>query len=120
MTEETIIAKPKAEATHIAIGCKLPNGLELAHPETGETFVVKGLNSIVIIGATHVTTQVPVNFWNAWYEKNKAFPALKSGALFAANSASDAAAVAKELSWKKTGLEPMSQTAGGVKPANGD
>jgi hypothetical protein len=87
------------------IGCKLPNGIVL---EVGEKSVeINGLNKSVIIGATHATTEVDNDFWQAWKKEHADFPALKSGAIFEAKTEKDAAVAVKDTG--KTGLEPMPQ-----------
>lgn len=105
----------------VVIGCKLPNGIVLEHPlDPSNTVELKGLNRVAIIGADHATTQVDDDFWGAWEAVHKEFPALKSGAIFVAKSANDAAAIAKEFKGRKTGLEKMSKTdkKNGIKPAD--
>ena len=91
----------------IIIGCRLPNGLTLHHPITKEAVTLAGLHSSKIIGATHVTTEVDADFWEAWKEKFKDYAPLKSGAIFEARNETDATSKAKELRKEKTGFEPM-------------
>ena len=105
-------------ADKVIIGCKLPNGIIL---EVGDKKqVVKGLNSIVIIGATHATTEINAEFYAAWLEDHKDFPAVKSGALFVARSFEEVKKVAEEMKDEKTGFEPMAQETLGVKSADKD
>jgi hypothetical protein len=100
-------------AKTVTIGCKLPNGIVL---EIGEQQVeIDGLNKSVIIGATHVTTVVDADFWAAWKAKNATFSALKSGAIFEASNANEAAAIVKDTG--KTGLEPMPQKTKDIEKA---
>lgn len=105
----------------IIIGCKLPNGITLRHPtiKVGpeSSVTLKGLHKSLIIGADHATTEVDDDFWKAWKAKNEDFEPLTSGAIFEARSVNDAAAIAREFSERKTGLEPMAQDAMGVKKA---
>lgn len=103
----------------IIIGCKLPNGITLRHPtiKGGPDVTLKGLHKSLIIGADHATTEVDDDFWKAWKAKNEDFEPLTSGAIFEARSVNDAAAIAREFSERKTGLEPMAQDAMGVKKA---
>lgn len=107
----------------IMVGCKLPHGIVLEHPTRADhKVVVRGLNKIVIIGADHVLTPVDDDFWEDWFAANKEFPALTSGALFAAKTAENAAAMVKENKGRKTGFEPKPQRdkAAGIKPASED
>jgi hypothetical protein len=91
----------------IVIGCRLPNGLALTHPISGETVTLAGLHSSKIIGSTHVSTEVDADFWEAWKAKYKDFQPLKTGAIFEARNESEAISKAKELRKEKTGFEPM-------------
>lgn len=110
----------------VVIGCKLPHGLILDHPlDPSKKVEINGLNRSLIIGATYATTQVDAEFWEHWKTVHKDFPALKSGAIFEAGTAAEAAAVAKELEGEKTGFEPMAQDgtderAAGVKSVDKD
>lgn len=104
-------------AESIIIASRLPHGLTLHHPTSKATVTLLGLNSSKIIGATHMTTEVEKSFWDAWKAKYPDYQPLKSGAIFESSSTNNAAAKAKELKDEKTGLEPMPQTAAGVKPA---
>ena len=101
--------------------CKLPHGITL---ELGDKKVtLNGVNRALVIGATHGSTEVSNEFWEAWVAKNKEFPPYKSGAIFAGKNQSEAAAVAKDLAEVTTGLEPMKKKddkrAKGVKPEDG-
>jgi hypothetical protein len=109
---------------NITVGCKLPNGLVLEHPKNPDkTVILNGVNKAVISGIDYATTEVDEEFWNAWKESNDKFPALVSGAIFAAKGEANVKAVAKELKDEKTNLEPMRQDgkdkrAAGVKTAD--
>jgi hypothetical protein len=108
----------------IIVGCRLPNGLVLTHPKSGETVTLAGLHSSKIIGATHVSTEVDSDFWEAWKASmGNNFTPLKTGAIFEARSETDALAKAKELRKENTGFEPMGTDgkdprASGVKKAD--
>jgi len=108
-------------STRVVIGCKLPHGLILDHPlDPSKKVEINGLNRSLIIGATYATTEVDGEFWEQWKTVHKDFPAIKSGAIFEAGNAAEAAAVAKELEGEKTGFEPMEQNADGVKAVDKD
>ena len=97
-------------AKNIVIGCKLPHGLILDHPmDPSKTVELNGLNRARIIGATHATTEVDADFWNEWKTFHADFPAVRSGSIFEAKSAVDAAAMARELEREQTGFEPMAR-----------
>lgn len=103
---------------NVTVGCKLPNGIVLEHPENPNNQVqIQGLNKSQIIGASYVSTPVDEDFWNAWIAVHADFPAVKSGAIFVAKNNTEAKAVAKELESEKTGLEPVNPDSLGVKPA---
>jgi len=106
---------------NIVVGSRLVNGLIIEHPSNPKiTAEIKGFSASNIIGATFMTTEIDGDLWAAWIAKNKEFPAVLSNAIFAVNSANDAAAKAKEVAKEKTGFEGMARTAAGVKPADKD
>ena len=108
-------------STRVVIGCKLPHGLILDHPlDPSKKVEINGLNRSLIVGAPYATTEVDGEFWEQWKTVHKDFPAIKSGAIFEAGNAAEAAAVAKELEGEKTGSEPMEQNADGVKAVDKD
>ena len=103
----------------VIIGCRLPHGLVLSHPlEPGVKVTIAGMNSSKIIGATHVTTEIDADLWDAWKIIHKDFKPFVSGAIFEAKSEADATAKAKELKKEKTGFERLAPDAHGVQPAN--
>lgn len=107
--------------SQVVVGCKLPNGIILEHPENPLKKVeLDGLNKIKIIGSEYVTNSVDEEFWDAWFAKHADFPAVKSGAIFVAKNATEAKAVAKDLAKEKTGFEAMNPKSHGVKPADKD
>lgn len=106
----------------IVIGCKLPHGLILENPlNPAETVKLNGLNSSLVIGAKHATTEVEKDFWDLWQQTNKDFPALKNKAIFVAKDQASADAIAKETKDEKTGLEPLkpNDPKNGVKTEDG-
>ena len=104
-------------AKNIIIGCRLPHGIVLENPKDPRIKVeLKGLNSLLVIGSTFYANNVDADFWAEWKNFHKEFPALKSGAIFEAQTEVDANAKAKELKEEKTGFEALPQTgADGVK-----
>jgi len=108
-------------AGKVIIGCKLPHGIILSHPENAKkTVYINGLNKSKIIGATHTHTEMDEDFWNAWHGAHKSFPAVKSGAIFVAKSKDEAHGKSREMEGVKTGFEPMPQDAMGVKKDKGE
>jgi len=108
-------------STSVTVGCKLPHGIILDHPlDPDKKVALNGKNKALIIGADYGTTEVDGEFWEQWKTVHKDFPAIKSGAIFEAGNAAEAAAVAKELEGEKTGFEPMEQNADGVKAVDKD
>jgi hypothetical protein len=102
----------------VFIGCKLPNGIILEHPANKAHKVeLKGVSNVLVIGADYATTEIDADFWEAWEVKNKDYAPLKSGAIFAAKSGGEVAAIAKDFSARKTGLEPIVPKSHGVEPA---
>lgn len=108
----------------ILIGCRLPNGLVLRHPDPArkdKTITLRGANEAqvksVVIGQTYVTTSVDADFWESWKKAYSDYGPLKSGAIFEARSDNEATAKARELSKEKTGFEAMPKEAMGVKEA---
>jgi hypothetical protein len=107
----------------ILIGCRLPNGLTLHHPDPEKRNVkvtLAGLNRLKIIGNTHNTTEVDADFWELWKTAYSDFAPLKTGAIFEAKSLTDAGAKAVELVKEKTGFEPLEKDAPGIKPLDKD
>lgn len=103
-------------AKTVTICCKLPNGITLDTPlAPGKTVTLKGANRETIIGAGYGTTDVDADFWEVWKSTHTTFQPLTSGAIFEAKSRDDAAAIAREQTERKTGLERMPQKAMGVK-----
>lgn len=102
----------------ITIGCRLPNGIILKHPNKEIDYSVKlaGRFSSKIVGATHVTTEVDAEFWEVWKKAYSNYQPLRTGAIFEASSPQAAEAKAKELSKEKTGFEPVDKKDG-VAPA---
>jgi hypothetical protein len=105
-------------ASKVVIGCRLPNGIILEHPENpAKKVLLNGLNKVTIIGAPYAHNDVDSDFWDAWLEVNKDFAPLKNGAIFVAKSSEHAAAKGREVAKEKTGFEAMPQVSDGVKPA---
>jgi hypothetical protein len=108
-----------ARAT-VQVGCKLPHGLILRHPVKPEVTVTLAgvLTSKIVPQPTYVLTEVEAEFWETWKVANIDFKPLKSGAIFAATGAREAADIGKERAKEKTGFEPMPTEAPGIKPAS--
>lgn len=107
----------------VLIGCRLPNGIVLRHPDANNLTTVKlnGRNQSEIIGATFSTTEVDESFWAEWLASNMTFAPLKNKAIFVTSDEKSAKAQAKELDKSsKTGLEPLKQDSMGVKKADRD
>lgn len=105
----------------VTIGCRLPNGLVLEHPDDKTKKVtLSGKNKATIIGTDYALTPVDSDFWDRWMEVHSGFPALKSNAIFVAKNPNDAHAIAKEVAKERTGFEPMKQDSSGVKTAKED
>ena len=103
----------------VIVGCKLPHGLVLHHPmKPSEKVSLNGMNKAIIIGATHVTTEVDAEFWQTWKSVHEGkFPPLDSGAIFEARSTVEAASKAKERANEKTGFERLEPDSIGIKTA---
>lgn len=105
----------------IVVGCKLPNGIILEHPSDPEkTVELIGLNRASIIGAEYAVNNVDEDFWNVWLAANKKFPAIESGAIFAAVNTNEVAVKARESKGRKTGFEGLDPKSHGVEPASKD
>lgn len=98
----------------ILIGCRLPNGLVLTHPQTKATVKIAGTSGEILPGGLYLppkafaTTEVDAEFWAVWKAAYQGFPPLKNRALFEARNDQEASAKAKDAD--KTGFEQMSQT----------
>lgn len=111
----------------IIIGCRLPNGLILHHPQNRDLSVkINGTSSAPTEGGlylppkSYATTEVDAEFWAAWKAAYVGFPPLKNRAMFEARSEQEAASKTKEVTKEKTGFEQMPKNAGGVKPDKGE
>lgn len=105
---------------HVAVCCKLPNGLTIRHPiDPTKTVTLNGANKATIIGAGYGTTMVEADFWDQWEAANVEFAPVVSGAIFKGKNANEVNAIAKEFKDRRTGFEGMSPTAFGVKDAKG-
>lgn len=101
-------------AKAIEVACKLPFGLVLDHPKTGQKVVLNGKNKTSIIGQDYGITEVDEAFWTDWIAVHADYPAITSGAIFVARSSSELAAIARENRKRKTGLEPTDPDSGGI------
>jgi hypothetical protein len=113
----------KEQRKTILICSKLPTSLVLNHPlDPTVKVTIRGLNAAPRgkdkqpIYVPYMTTEVDADFWSAWEgahgeKAKKPFPAIKSGALYAAKSADEANGIAKEREKERTGFEGMSRDA---------
>lgn len=108
----------------ILIGCRLPNGMILTHPQNSEMKVTLKGNSgekldsgLFLPPKAFATTEIDAEFWAAWKAAYVGFPPLKNRAIFEARNEQEAAAKAKEMAKEKTGFEQVPQTImdGGIK-----
>ena len=113
----------------ILIGCRLPNGLVLQHPnDKNATVKLAGVfgqktdSGIYYPPKPYSTTEVDLEFWTAWKTAYAGYPPLKTRAVFEARNEQEAAAKAKEVAKENTGFEQMSQTPviNGVRLAKAD
>lgn len=110
----------------ILIGCRLPHGLTLTHPnpEVTEKVTLAGTYSNPLRRPDHspaadfVTTPVDVEFWEVWKKAYSTYVPLKKGAIFEARNETEAAAKMKDLRKVKTGFEPVNPDTLGIKSAN--
>lgn len=111
----------RKSGTTVLVCSKLPTSIILNHPMDVETKVtIRGLNAAARgtnnqpILVPYITTEVDKDFWTAWEaahgsKSRKPFPAIKSGALFVADSAENANAIARENEDRSTGLQGLSR-----------
>lgn len=108
-------------AALMLVACKLPHGLVIEHPMNPDVKVtLKGVNEATIIGTPYAVTEVDAAFWNDWAAVNSKFPAVLSGAIFAAETRENLDAVAREFEKRLSGFERTPQEAEGVKKATQD
>lgn len=115
--------------------CKLPHGITLdlvdqinvANGNIGkrQTVTLKGqdwktTNKMRIKLSEFGVTQVDDKFWAEWLKRNPEFPALKSGAIFAAKAEVEGSAILKATEGQPTGFEQTAKEAMGVKPRKDD
>lgn len=99
----------------VLIGCRLPNGIILTHPQNKDQKVhIAGCSGEKLESGLHLpprafaTTRVDAEFWSAWKAAYQGFPPLKNRALFEARDEQEAAAKAKDSG--RTGFEQMPKT----------
>ncbi len=101
----------------VLIGCRLPNGIILTHPQTKVQVKISGTSGERLESGVYLppracaTTEVDAEFWAAWKAAYAGFPPLKNRALFEARNEQEAAAKAKEVQKERTGFEQMPQAA---------
>jgi len=88
----------------LTVGCKLPNGLHLDH--AGKRVTLNGTNSTEIIGG-HGLTMVDKEFFDAWYDAHRDYPAIKQGLIFAHEKRSATEGEAKEKIDNPSGFERL-------------
>lgn len=100
----------------ILIGCRLPHGLTIVHPnpEAKLKQTLRGIHSARPLVVSYVTTEVDVDLWEAWKHAYSGFSALKNGAIFEARSPQEAKVKAEDLKSQKTGFEPVHPESMGV------
>ncbi len=111
-------------ANTVTVGCRLPSGLMLE--VNGKRVELAGQRQaqegrpIILLSQDDVGyTEVDAEYWEAFKKQvGPDFAPIKSGAVFEAKDQGDAKAKAKELKKEKTGVEPLSQEAPGIKSAD--
>lgn len=111
----------------VLIGCRLPHGLKLHHPnpDIHETVTLAGYHSNKLVtrdGHTPAqmwaTTQVDADFWAAWKTAYSSYKPLRDGNIFEATNEQQAALKAKDMEKQKTGFEGKNPESMGVKKAD--
>lgn len=107
----------------ILIGCRLPHGLTLTHPnpDVEDKVTLAGTWSNPLRrpdgspAVDHVVTTVDAEFWEVWKKAYSTYLPLKNRSIFETRSEQDASAKMKELRKVKTGFEPISPESLGIK-----
>lgn len=99
-------AKTAAASDTVTIACKLPQGLEIAVPNSKERVKLHGFNSPFAV-AGHGMTDVKADVWAAIEAHYAEFSWLKNEAVFAMRDKASAAAKADERMNEKAGFEPI-------------
>lgn len=89
---------------NVIVGCKLVNGVILAHQ--GKRIVLSGAKSSRIIGG-YGMTEVDKDFFEAWCNANADSALLSGNLIFAQDKPAAADGQAKEQAAVKTGFEPI-------------
>lgn len=114
-------------ADKIAIGCRLPHGLVLRHPDkdVNVEVTISGYHSINVINRAtkqpsmnFAVTLVDADFWAIWKAAYSTYEPLKKGLIFEARSEQEAAVKGKERSKHKTGFEALDAETFGVQKAD--
>jgi hypothetical protein len=107
----------------VIVGCKLPNGLLL---QVGnQTMRVNGRSQYRMPSPTRKDRNTDVkyadgltvlnkDFWDTWVKEHRDYAPVKSGAIYASPSRSDAVAKARDTEEMKVGFEPMDPLKAGL------
>lgn len=120
--------------TTVTVACKIPNGLALRvmepytenelvmgggtrevtkHREIGEPVMIKGnavrekMPPIITHGGYSLTTGVPADFWEKWFEQNKETALVRNNLIYAMPREDSAAAKGREMEEVKSGQERL-------------
>lgn len=96
-TRQSKIARRRGNEEHVIHG----NTIKFADLRAGN------LPNHAIVGGFGLTTGIPKDFWETWYEQNKDTPLVKSGLVFAHSQELSARSIAKERETLRSGLEPI-------------
>lgn len=113
----------------VVIGCRLPHGLEITHPnpEDGRKITLAGYHSNRLVTRSgepaqlFATTDVDADLWDAWKIAYRNYKPLQQGLVYEARTEQEAAQKFKsEFRKAKTGFESLDKAAHGVKEADKD
>lgn len=113
----------------IIIGCSLPHGLKITHPnpEDGRSVTLAGYHSNKLVtrsGAPammYATTEVETDLWEAWKLVYRGYKPLEQGLIFEARSVEEAGVkFTREHRKIKSGFEPLLPESHGIKTADKD
>ena len=121
------VGRPRSSST-VKVVCRLPHGLIINHPKTGDAVTLRGANSDrsmnIITPIFHAAmfgiTEVDAEFMNDWLAVNKEFPAVLNKSIFIAKDESYAYEQVKDLAddkTAKTGFEGLPQETKDIKKA---
>lgn len=109
-----------AKSSVVFVGCRLPNGIILEHPNNPNNKVEIAGTRATKVAVPYVVTEVDRDFWDAWLLVHSDFAPLKNKSLFVESTLDRAQSMGKEVATERTGMERARAEDNGLKAVNGE